>query len=131
MQASKNVGYKCFVRWAYATIFYYSRSFIGHYMHYSVPHYYPNIGDSPARAFEAGNQINGHFPCLCGADARKFMTYANLQEPKYLTLEERMTVINKTSRWRDRKSGTLSVYDNLDVSVAINLKLQINSTLHV
>lgn len=79
--------------------------------------FYGIIGDSPARAFEAGNQINGHYPCHCGTHAGKFMkSYINLAAPKYLTFQDRMTVISRTRRWKDRPAGMLSVYDSLDVS---------------
>ena len=47
-------------------------------------------GDSPARAFESGNQVNGHYPCHCGTDARSFNTHVNFEKPKYLGVKERL-----------------------------------------
>ena len=74
------------------------------------------IGDSPARAFEAGNQINGNYPCSCGTDIRCAMHCSSLGRPKFVALQDRQDVIEKTERWNKRKDGELSVYDNLDVS---------------
>lgn len=73
-------------------------------------------GDSPARAFESGNQVNGHLPCHCGIDIRLVLTYQNLTKPKYLSMCARMEVIQETSRWNDRPVGQISAYDNLNVS---------------
>lgn len=81
-----------------------------------TPWFYLFAGDSPARAFEAGNQVNGHYPCSCGIDIRLCRTHANFLKPKYLNPLQRQAVINKTDRWKNRRSGELSVYDNLDVS---------------
>ena len=36
------------------------------------------IGDSPARAFEAFNQINGNYPCSCGQTYGVQCTVAHL-----------------------------------------------------
>lgn len=77
------------------------------------------VGDSPARAFEAGNQINGHFPCHCGGDARKFRTSNRMNPPKYMDLADRMAKIRLTTLWDNRKTGDLAVFENLDVSIQI------------
>ena len=73
-------------------------------------------GDSPARAFESGNQINGHFPCHCGIDIRVCNTHSNFLKPKYLDIFHRLAVIKETDRWDKRARGELSVFDNLNVS---------------
>lgn len=74
------------------------------------------LGDSPARAFESGNQINGHFPCHCGIDIRRVKTHKSLSPPKYKSSSDRMARIMDSDRWINRLEGDLSVYDNLDVS---------------
>lgn len=50
-----------------------------------------DLGDLPARSFEAGNSINGDFPCACGAEKRKFISssYA-LKLGPFLTLQQRV-----------------------------------------
>ena len=80
------------------------------------------LGDSPARAFEAGNQINGHYPCQCGIDIRLCKTHANFIQPKYLSIWERNAILNKSDRWLLRRSGELSVFDNMDVSIHFGWK---------
>ena len=77
---------------------------------------FTSIGDSPARAFESGNQINGHYPCNCGADIRCATDCTALGKPKFLSLKDRQDVIDQTKRWDNRLPGVLSVYDNLNVS---------------
>ena len=72
-------------------------------------------GDSPARAFEAGQQINGHFPCHCGVDIRNVMSHKALSPPKYKSSSDRMKKVMESSRWENRTDGDLAVYDNLDV----------------
>ena len=72
-------------------------------------------GDSPARAFESGNQVNGHFSCHCGLDIRLVLSYINLTKPRYLTLQARMDVVLATQTWKDRSMGQISVYDNMNV----------------
>ena len=86
------------------------------------------LGDSPARAFEAGNQVNGHYPCQCGIDIRLCKTHANFIQPKYLSIWERNAILNKSDRWLLRRSGELSVFDNMDVSIHSSLLLKGNST---
>ena len=74
-------------------------------------------GDSPARAFESGNQVNGHYPCHCGADARMFNTpLTHLCRPKYLDSKDRIETVRKTNVWDNRKDGDLSPYENMNVS---------------
>ena len=34
-----------------------------------------------------------------------------LDQPHYLGVQDRQAVIDKTSRWRDREPGKISVYD--------------------
>lgn len=48
------------------------------------------LGDLPARSFEAGNSINGDFPCACGAEKSKFIapTYV-LKLGLFLNLQQR------------------------------------------
>ena len=69
-----------------------------------------SIADSP------GNQINGHYPCNCGADIRCATDCTALGKPKFLSLKDRQDVIDQTKRWDNRLPGVLSVYDNLNVS---------------
>ena len=79
------------------------------------------LGDSPARAFKSGNQINGHFPCHCGIDKRVCNTHANFIKPKYLDLLHRLAVIKETDRWTNRGRGELSVFDNLSGCTLMNI----------
>ena len=75
-------------------------------------------GDGPCRAFEAGQQINGHYPCSCGQNAGNFPTvYQMLQRPPYCSIADRIAVINKSDSWTNRSTGTVAIYDNLDVSI--------------
>ena len=51
------------------------------------------VGDSPARASEAGNQLNGHYPCSFRIETRQRMTLASILIRKSLTQIERLAIL--------------------------------------
>lgn len=47
------------------------------------------LGDHPEIQFESGNLHGGHFPCLCGCNAKDFADLENVYTHKILSQEER------------------------------------------
>jgi hypothetical protein len=48
------------------------------------------LGDLPARQFESGNNIGGHYPCPCGISVDESGDIVELLKPgRYLTLQSR------------------------------------------
>ena len=47
------------------------------------------IGDHPELQFESGNQIGGTYPCMCGANGKRFHDFARSTQHALISLEER------------------------------------------
>ena len=57
---------------------------------------YTIVGDHPELQFESGNQIGGTYPCICGANIRRFydLLYC-FQNSSFKTLEARRQKVMK------------------------------------
>ena len=74
-------------------------------------------GDTPARQLEAGQQLGGAYPCICGI---KDVLFGDIglfnKKPPYMSSEQRLKVLELTNTWRSSAaSGNLAPFEAMRV----------------